>query len=164
MKKKILIAILILFSGCENKIKFEKIIYHTGMCYGSCPIYHLQVDNKKQLLLFAERVYKDNQENISWEIDSSKIGYFVGKVPDSLYSKLKFEIENIGIDTLTFSNNISCADCPPKSLIIYFDNKRKSLRSSVPPIKSYKLFDVLDKICELSKMKRTNKEFKIENQ
>ena len=48
----VIFSSILLLSGCYRKgkpIKFEKIIFHTSMCFGDCPIYHLEVDSNKKL-------------------------------------------------------------------------------------------------------------------
>src|SRR5690606_25439844 len=62
MYKKLLLLIFLLLNiyGCDqNKtnFSFEKITLHTEMCLGTCPIYHLEINNDKQIKLFVEEFY-----------------------------------------------------------------------------------------------------------
>ncbi len=81
-RKLLLLLFLILnFYGCnQNKTdkSFEKITFYTSMCLGTCAIYHLEIDNDKQIKLFVEEFYIEE----SFEKDLSRIGYFTGKLSE----------------------------------------------------------------------------------
>ena len=57
--KKILYLIIpfILFSCASKKNDkgFEKIILHTSKCFGTCPEYHLELNQKKEIKLYVEK-------------------------------------------------------------------------------------------------------------
>ena len=146
----------------DDKIKFEKIIFHNSMCFGTCPIYHLEVDQNKTFKLYAERVYKDPTNFNSQKIDSTKTGYFVGKLDDATYYKLITELNSIGLDTLHFEGP-NCCDVSIKTLIIYYNGKRKYLKSMFPPQKATNLISILYEICSSEKRQRTSKQFTIES-
>jgi hypothetical protein len=143
----------------HNKANFDKIVFHTSMCFGFCPVYHLEIDKDKKILLYSERVYKDNN---SFDLDSNKVGYFKGLVNDTTFEKLTNEIKAIGIDTIQF-NGITCCDGSVKTIIFYNNGKRTFLQSMVPPKKVQKLISILYNICETSNVKQTDAKFVIES-
>ena len=145
-----------------KKHSFEKVIFHTTSCFGTCPTYHLQVDPNKQIKLFAESVYK-NDKGFSFEQDTAKIGYFKGIADDSTFAILDKELKNIGLDTLEF-DGASCCDGSLITIIVYYDGKRKFLKSMFPPDKANKLIGTLYGICDKSILKRATQEFDIENE
>jgi len=55
---------------------FQKVIFHTSECQGSCPIYHLEIDKDKNVNLHAAEVYEFSTER-GYELDSSKIAVFL---------------------------------------------------------------------------------------
>lgn len=146
----------------DNKIKMEKIIFHTSMCFGNCPIYHLEVDQNKTFKLYAEKVYKDPTNFKSQEMDSSKTGYFVGNLDDVTYNKLITELNSVGLDSLKFDGP-NCCDAQIKTLIVYYNGKRKYLKSMFPPQKAGNLISILYEICKSEKGQRTSKQFTIES-
>ncbi len=155
------IFILCALSGCggDNKPQFDKIIFHTTMCFGACPIFHFELNNDKKVKLYAESV-PISEEN--WKNDSTKTGYFEGVVTDSTFRKLSDIIKSIGIDTLNFKRAL-CCDGSVYTIIVYRDGKRKFLQSMFPPAKAMPLIGTLYQICEESHLTRSSKSFKIEN-
>jgi hypothetical protein len=166
MRKLILILIFVLTQfGCGKKaseIKFEKIIYHSSGCFGTCPTYHLEVLNDKNIKLYAETVYSGSRFTERKE-DVEKMGYFIGKLDNKTYEKLIKEIKAIDIENLTF-DGANCCDASLKTIIIYYNGKRKYLQSMFPPRNAEKLISILREICNSSNVKRTNKKFNIEDE
>lgn len=162
----ILTASVLIFGGCRQyeKIKLEKIIFHTSRCFGSCPAYHSQIDNNKTLHLYSE--YVDNTPDINTDLnnpDTSRMGYFTGRVSDRLYTQLENELQNIGIDNLQFDGQ-DCCDGSVETIIIYYNGKRKFLKSMFPPREADKLISLLLNIAESTPTKRSNNTFDIEDQ
>ena len=156
----ILIIVTLLGFSCKrpNPIKLEKIIFHTSFCFGTCPTYHLQIDSNKQVKLFAEEVYQGKSLFLR---DSTKMGYFIGEIPDTTFIKLAEELQSIGIDTLKF-DGVNCCDGSVKTIIVYYNGKRKYLKSMFPPKIAENLIDRLNNICRNYNFKRTTEKFKIE--
>jgi hypothetical protein len=160
-----LIFFIFAFGGCRHyeKVKLDKIIFHTSRCFGSCPAYHSQIDSNKTLLLHAE--YVDNTLDIQTDLnnsDSSKMGYFTGQVNDRFYTELVNELENVGLDDLQF-DGADCCDGSTKTIIVYYNGKRKFLKSMFPPKEANKLISILRNICESTNTQRTDKTFQIED-
>ena len=129
-------------------MQFEKIIFHSSSCYGNgCPEYHLQVDSVKYARLFASYVPSKKRG----EKDTSKTGYFVGMVSDTLYDKLTSIIHQIDFDSLTFKH-VNVMDGVTFTIIIYYNGKRKSFWTAYPEENVSKLISVLYEICERNKL------------
>lgn len=145
-----------------QQVSFEKIIFHTTKCNGACAVYHLQVDANKSLKLFAEKVYKTDK-GISLAHDSTKTGYFTGMVSDTVFAHLEHELKTIELDNLEF-NGISCCDGSLITIIVYYNGKRKILKSMYPPAKANKLIGILYDICGKSILVKKTSKFVIENE
>lgn len=165
-----ILTLIALLVGCrqssnkqtEKICSFEKIIFHTSRCFGTCPTYHLEVDSNKNLKLYAKTVYKDDKD-FSFEKDTIKMGYFNGLVSDTTFTLLDKELNTIGLDTLEF-DSASCCDGSLITIIVYYEGKRKYLKSMFPPDKANKLIATLYDICEKSKLTKTTNKFDIENE
>lgn len=144
------------------QVSFEKIIFHTTECNGACAVYHLQVDADKSLKLFAEKVYKIDK-SISLAYDSAKTGYFTGMVNDTLFAYLEHELKTIELESLEF-NGASCCDGSLITIIVYYNGKRKLLKSMFPPAKAHKLIGILYDICGKSTLTKKTGKFVIENE
>lgn len=160
----ILIVSVLIFGACRQyeKIKLEKIIFHSTRCFGSCPAYHAQIDSTRTLLLYSE--YVDKTPDINTDLnnpDTTEMGYFTGQVSDRQYNELVAELENVGPDNLDFDGR-DCCDGSTKTIIIYYNGKRKFLKSMFPPREADKLISVLRQICESTVTQRTNQTFDIE--
>lgn len=160
--KLICLAMLIsVICSCKsNKPGFEKIIYYTSPCFGTCPVYHLEVKNNKEVRVFAETVYK-HPENMLYQEDFEKEGYFVGKASDVAFKKLDSIVQHIGLDTLTFKD-INCCDGIVYTIIVYYNGERKVFKSMFPPEEASDLIAVLNDICRNSAVKRSSKDFVLE--
>ena len=162
------IASIVLFSliwlSCsyaDQKLKgFQKVIFHTSECFGSCPIYHLEVDKDKNVKLHAEEVFKVS-DGQPFEVDSSKIGYFTGKLDDSTFSRLAYLLTSKGLDTLTYAGG-NCCDGSVKTIVIYKDNERKQLEAMDPVDQVQPIVSMLLEVCKSESLQPTLEKFKIE--
>lgn len=146
----------------EKTTPFEKLIFHTSSCFGTCPVLHLELNADKNFKLYAEGVYFQNT-GFPLQPDSSKMGYFTGVVADTLFTSIINEYNKIGMDTLTF-NNVECCDASIITIIAYYKGKRKYLRSMFPPPATRDFISRLYDVCEKNKMTKSNKKFKIEEE
>jgi hypothetical protein len=140
---------------------FEKVIFHTSACLGFCSTYHIEISKNKSFKLFAENVFITKDDGHSFKRDSSLIGYFVGQIADSTFYRLDSEIKNIGLDSLVFPK-VDCCDLPEVTLIVYYNEKRKYLKSLEYPDKANELIRQLRSICEMKNLKKANEHFDIE--
>ncbi|AZA74821.1 DUF6438 domain-containing protein [Chryseobacterium indoltheticum] len=113
MKNTLLIIILFSFVGCtQENPKFDKIIYKTTSCFGTCPTYYLQINSDKTFQLFAEEVFKDDFSIYGYELDSSKMGYFKGKLDDATFQNLNKKIQKISEPNYKYYNDGFITDTP----------------------------------------------------
>jgi hypothetical protein len=134
----------------DTTISFEKIIYHSTDCFGSCPIIDLEIDSNKNIY-FSGKFFIDDM----WTVDSLKSGQFIGVLTDTLYNKLLNILKTCNLRTLDFQE-IECCDAPIITLIIYFNGWRKYLRSMSPPPLANELIDFLYSINEKVVLTKTN--------
>jgi hypothetical protein len=165
MKNLYLALIILLSLSCKHgtpKDKFEKIIFHSSTCFGTCGVYHLEVDSDKTIKLFAETVYLKS-DSISYELDTTRMGRFIGKLSDSVFLKLINEMERIDVDTIQF-DDIQCCDAPIKTIIAYYNGKRNFQKSMLPQEKADQLIDLLYQLCDGKNLIKTKHSFKIEEE
>ncbi len=141
----------------DKSIVFEKIIYHTTSCFGSCPTIDLEIRNDKSLYLKGE-FYKDNS---MFETDSIKSGQFIGKLNDTLYDELIDILQTCNLKTLSFPE-IHGYDAPMRTLIIYYNGQRKYLKSMFPPTIADKLINFLYLVNTKVKLTKTNEKRTLE--
>lgn len=161
-KTLFLILLLTCIGSCkrkEQKFSLEKIIFHSSMCFGTCPSYHLEIRRNRDTRLYSEVVFKKNSD---YEEDKEKIGYFIGSIDKTNFIKLENLIQKVGIDTLKF-DNINCCDGSVIKLIVYYNGKKKVLESMFPPKESNELIKQLFFICKNHQLRKTERIFKIEN-
>jgi hypothetical protein len=137
-------------SNKDKSIHFEKIIYHTTSCFGSCPTIDLEI-NKNRNIYLKGAFYKENSE---YKIDSIKTGQFMGKLNETLYNELINILQTCNLKKLTFPERDG-QDAPVTTLIIYYNGQRKYLKSMFPPTIAYKLIRYLYYINEKANLTRT---------
>jgi len=155
----------LLSSNRKDNPPFDTIIFHTTRCFGTCPVYHLQLGSDKKVKLFAEYVFNGQiKRNRKWPTsDNDKMGYFEGYANNKSFQKLLKIISTAGLDTVKYNAEF-CCDAPVITIIIYQNNKRIYIKSMFLPEKLRPLTDVLYEICKNGKLKRTNKKFDIESE
>ena len=160
MKKLLALGLLVLLMGFKPKdsFRFGKIVFHTTECFGACPVYHMEVNNKKEIKLYVEKAY---QKNNFGALDSAKVGNFVGKLSDTTYAKLVRQIKALGVDNMEVQQ-INCCDAPIKTLIVYHNGKRRYIRSMIYPQSANPLIEMLYTICATSPLKKVNHPLNIE--
>lgn len=155
------ILLLLLLASCsaeKTPIDFEKIVFHTSPCFGNCPIINLQVNKDKSILLYKNK-----------DIIKAKVGegstlnneteYFKGTVSDELYKELLTEIAKT--DTISYKGQ-NCCDAPLKTMISYYNGKRKYSETMFPPKEAEKLISILYEIAKSKNLAKTEK-FEIED-
>jgi hypothetical protein len=158
-KVRIIYALALLSLSCNNnRPAFDKIIFHTSICFGTCPAYHLELDSHRRIKLFAESV---PDEKLPMWHDTTKMGYFTGIADENKFDQLSHIIQTIGVEKLKF-NGINCCDGSMIRIIIYRNGKKTMLASMFPPEKAGPLISVLYQICGTSNLKRSTKPFNIE--
>ena len=141
----------------DTSIKFEKIIFHTTECFGSCPVYHLQIEKSKAIVLNASTVYRDR----SYQTDSASEGYFKGQLSDTSFNKLIKAIQTCNLRTLKM-NSALCCDGSVNTIIVYFNGQRKYYKTMFPPTIANELIKTLYDICAEGGLTRVYEKFKLE--
>jgi len=159
----------------EDNLKLEKIVFNTddSGCWGLCPMYHLEINENRIARLHVEKFlyydstcYKTKFEYCEPKSDSSKIGYFEGKINPKEFIQIKSFIERNRFDTIqNNSAKTNCKDGLHEKYILYFNqNIRKEIVYNCienPQLDSLSkmLFQIIDK----NQLKRTDKSFYLEN-
>ena len=141
---------------------FEKIVFHTGPCFGACPIYHLEVSGKGAMKLHAEHVYKDVAIPNESNENKKKMGYFVGSLNAKKLKALEEAIIKMGPDTVQF-NGPNCCDGPVVSIILYYGGKRKAFTAMFPPQAASALINYLNQLCREFAWQRSKNAFTVED-
>ena len=171
LKSSVLIVLLCVFAALtgmaqqqskKQKICFEKIIFHTTACYGSCPVYHMEVNAKKQIKLNVAEVFVKDKDLV-FVPDPKKIGFFTGAVDQKRFLKLDEALRNIGLEEIKF-NGANCCDASIITIIVYYEGKKKILKSMFPPQEAQKLISILYEICEKSNLIKSKDKFLIEDE
>ncbi|MCF0057152.1 hypothetical protein [Dyadobacter sp. CY356] len=136
----------------DNTIVFEKLVYHS--IFGG-PTIALQIDSSKNLFMN----YINTSSNKKYGLPT---GNYSAVLDDETYNELIYHLQNCNIRTLKFRDSKG-ADSPVISLIIYFNGKRKYLKSIAPPRISADLVSfIIWRLCSYENLKPTNDKKEIE--
>ena len=134
---------------------FEKIIFHTTRCFGSCPVIDMEIDSKRRVKIHRE-IYKGKSQT-----DKKASGNFKGMIDLKTYRKL--------IDTLAASDYTHlkfpaefCCDAPVISLIVYANGQRTEMTSMFPPEEAQHLIAFLRGLGVGLKLPKTQGEVRLE--
>ena len=160
----------VMLCGYRSKpeFKFQKIIFHTTHCYGTCPVFHLEVDSDQTALFSAPDGVKVDYGRFSTAHNTPQYAYFFkGTLSDSTFTKLVETVAAIGMDTLKIDRQENI-DLPMITFIVYYNGKRKFLQSSMISYnKATPLYNLLLSICQNTKLHPVNTAytpFKIEGE
>lgn len=107
----------------DKSINLEKIVFHSGSAWGS-PVIGLEITKDRRMYLSHNNLYEAQ--------NSLKTGNYEAVLDDSLYQGLITELQNCQLRTLKF-HDILVKDASEITMIIYFNGRRKYLRSLAPP-------------------------------
>lgn len=140
-----------IFSNAQQankKFQFGKIIYHSSRCNGSCPQIDLVIEKNKEVYV-ARQMFKSKSE-----VDQKYSGTFNGSLKQNEYNKLITLLEAAQLDSLQFPMTY-CCDGAIKTLIVYYNGKRRYFKSMAPPESVAELLKTLSAIAINKKLKTT---------
>ena len=106
----------------DRTISFEKLVYHSFFG-GNAPHVSLQVDSAKNLYVHFRNEYGDK---------TMRTGTYSAVLDDDTYNQLIYQLRNAQLRALRFGD-FKGADSAITTLIVYFNGKRKHLKSIAPP-------------------------------
>jgi len=155
----LIIIIALILQGCVstkiNSMQFEKIIYHSSMCFGSCPMLDIEINKNKEVKL-KRQLFK-----IKAEVDSLNSGNFKGKLSNKQMNKMLQVLEASNYENLKFPN-VDCCDGVVTTFIIYANGKKTFLKSMMPPIEAEQFINYFKNLALEIQLPKTNEEFEIE--
>jgi hypothetical protein len=136
--------------------KLLKLVYHLSRCNGTCPSIDLQIDSNKAVYVNRE-FYKTKSL-----VDSANSGRFKGTLTQEQHKALIDVLKKINLDSLEFAP-VGIADIPETTIIVYYNGKRKYLKSARPPVVANDLITLLKAIGNDKGLERTTEEKELEN-
>lgn len=143
----------------NDDINFEKLVFHTSSCYGSCPIIHLQINADRKIKLNAH-FYEFGRSLVEKEEIS---GNFIGELDVATYNEFINILTQSRINTYNITNDRLCCDGSVKTIITYFNNKRNYVKTMFAPKILDNLILFLYELNTKVKLVRTNEYFDFEN-
>ena len=140
----------------KAKLVLSKIVFHSSRCNGLCPKLDFEIDSNNDIFVFREFYLTKSK------IDKKNSGNFKGTVKNQDYQKLIAALDNLNLDTLEFPD-VKCCDGIVSTIIIYFNGKRKYLKSMTPPQSAQRVIWILNNIGYDKELKRTTEIKNIED-
>lgn len=137
----------------DPTIHLEKIVYHSGMCFGTCADFSLEVDS---LGNFHCTIRGNAYDTIP--ISNN----FYGKMSALEFGKLLRILSYSQLKMLAWAPT-DCCDAPMKNLIIYFNKRRLQLNTMFYPAMSEDLIAFLDSLIGNKSIRGTNQTYVYEN-
>lgn len=107
----------------DATIKFTRIHLNAGMCYGSCPVLSIDIDNKGVYYLKGGEYAEPFK------------GYFKGRLTAKQLDTLIFLIQHSQIKKMYgWKQKAFVNDTPPYNLTIYHNNKRLKVQTNWAPM------------------------------
>jgi hypothetical protein len=160
-----LIAAVVMFS-CKsqsagntqpaNEFKVSKVVYHLSRCNGACPSMDLEIDSNKNVYVNRE-FYKTKSL-----LDSANSGAFKGKLSPAQAAQLTEVLKKSNLDSLEFAP-VGITDVSETTIIVYYNGKRKYLKSARPPQAANELITFLKSAGNDKGLQRTNEMKELEN-
>lgn len=140
----------------DKNFVFDKLIFHTSTCFGSCKVIHFE--------LLADKSIKLSKPLGRHPHPNSKQSYFIGKLPQEEYDKLLDLIIQSKITTFedTGENVGFCCDGALKTIILYHNGKRKYYKVMFQRPLLYELISFLYQIEKKVEFQKTSESFTFE--
>ena len=162
MKKLLLFSQLLLLLSCSNSKKtsntastFEKIVYHSSRCFGSCPQIDLQVSSNREILVHRELFTGKNPA-------PTGSGNFKGTLSQADYDELMKVLTESDYKNLKFPA-VYCCDGVIVTIIVYDKGERTYLKSMTPPPAADKLIALLARIGKEANLAAVDEKIELEN-
>jgi hypothetical protein len=159
--------VLIFHKSSRKSIRFQKIIFHSGPCFGNCSILHIEIDSNRNVLYNGYVEYdlmplkkKGHKTGVNDKINNDLTGRFTSKLPEKEYNTLIYILSKSKLDQIESSSTE--IDAPSFAFIIYYNGHKKKLYSPDPGITEM-LLNFFYHIHEKAQLIRTKEEFKIED-
>lgn len=166
LRMKWKLALLLLFisttSFAQSKPpKFEKLVFHTGVCFGFCPVYHLEIQRNRHVRIQVEKAFNRPKEG-PWSVDSSRIGYFKCRISRRWLKKIDREIEVTGLRNMQPDSTL-CCDGSLKTIILYYKDGSKTYYKTMFPKENMRtLITLLTETAEKKSGKKKAEPFELE--
>lgn len=126
-----------------DTIAFEKLLFNSTNCFGTCTAMSLQIDKDKQLKFVGGKY-------------AVKDGLYTSTLSNALYNKLLYILSISELDKIE-TNGDENIDLPTYTLEVHYNNKIKFLKSCILPFATNELLDYLLKIPNQVKFKPAEK-------
>lgn len=149
-----------LFINCQPQtsmqtLSYEKIIYRSGRCNGTCPKIDMVID--KDGKIWVQREFYISKS----EVDFSKSGRFEGVLNRNEMNDLKKLLKESSYSNINMPD-INIVDLSMLTLIIYDNKKRNWFRFIKPPEEMKALVSFLHRLVEEKKLEKTAKQQELE--
>ncbi|WP_166968108.1 DUF6438 domain-containing protein [Yeosuana marina] len=143
----------------DKNFKFEKLVFHTSTCFGSCPVIHLEI-LKDGTFKLDGTYYKNRSYNSK---DTERSGSFTGILKDEELKELNDLIVKSRITTFEDTKgNMFCCDGAVKTIILYHNGKRNYFKAMFEPRLVQELISFLYQIDKKAELTRTDEKFEFE--
>jgi hypothetical protein len=139
-----------------DEFKVSKVVYHLSRCNGTCPSMDLEIDSNKNIYVNRE-FYKTKGL-----VDSANSGTFKGKLTAAQADQLKAVLKKSNIDSLEFAP-VGITDVSETTIIVYYNGKRKYLKSARPPQAANDIITFLKSVGNDKGLERTTEVKELEN-
>lgn len=142
--------------SADTSLHFCQLFFHTTGCLGTCPTFHLRVDDQQNIQFYAENIIMFDSTGTQRD-DTARQGYYTGRLNDSLYQELVLAVQSACLRTLRIPD-IMGYDGSVYTIIVYFGNQRKYMQTMFPPIVLVRLIEICYRICDENRLPKTNRQ------
>ncbi|OHT47039.1 DUF6438 domain-containing protein [Flavobacterium tructae] len=140
----------------DDGFKFERIIFHASYCFGDCPEINLEINAKGEIKMNSVFFKTESSR------DNDRSGSFKGKLDLQTFEELKKLIIQSKVVTLNLNDEMLCCDGAVKTIIVYFNGKRKFVRAMFTPAILGELISFLYRIDTVVKLEKSSVVFRFD--
>jgi len=142
----------------DKTFKFEKLVFHTSACFGSCPEINFMIDSLRNIKINANYFI----DSYGSKIDKEKSGNFIGKLDKKTFNELTDLLIKAKISTINITDDSLCCDGTIKTIIVYHNGKRNYIETMFAPRILGELILYLYDLPNKIKLTRTEDKFEFE--
>jgi hypothetical protein len=112
----------------DTTVQFKKVVFKTPGCYGNCPKFELEINDKFEL--YQNGIFY-NEFSMS-EIDTNLTGQFSGQLNKDIKKRIDYLMQSCFLKTIKISEYLDLEQ-PVTSLIIYFNDEKRVFKFNQAP-------------------------------
>jgi len=143
-----------LTNNTAKQLQFNRLVYHTSFCFGSCPKIDMLIDSAGNISLRRETISVKS-------MGKPGLNMYKGQLTNTQYDSVINLLAQVNYKSLVW-DDVTCCDGVITTLIVYAGSDKKYLKSMLPSQESQPLLNYLHTLGLKTDLPKTGDEIELE--